>query len=95
MELIGELVVQCMSHNICFRAKHITSKTNVIADYISRLQEDKAKVMQPTLLVLEQDIAAIGEMLGISVNTLKRASVDFSLLLPGLLYVFMSPFARK
>ena len=80
MELIGELVVQCMSHNIYFRAKHIPSKTNVIADYISRLQED---------------IAAIGEMLGISVNTLKRASVDFSLLLPGLLYVFMSPFARK
>ena len=50
MELIGELVVQCMSHNIYFRAKHIPSKTNVIADYISRLQEDKAKVMQPTLI---------------------------------------------
>ena len=48
MELIRELVVLCMSHNICFRAKHIPGKTNVVADYISRLLEEKAKVVQPT-----------------------------------------------
>ena len=50
MELIRERVVLCMSHNICFRAKHIPGKTNMVADYISLLQEDKAKVVQPTLI---------------------------------------------
>ena len=46
MDLIRELVVLCMSHNICFRAKYIPGKTNVVADHISRLQ---ARVVQPTL----------------------------------------------
>ena len=49
MDLIRELVVLCMSHNICFRAKYIPGKTNVVADHISRLQEVRTRVVQPTL----------------------------------------------
>ena len=49
MDLVRQLVVPCMSHNICFRAKHMPGKTNVVADHISRLQDDKARLVQPTL----------------------------------------------
>ena len=48
MDLIRELVVLCMSHNICFRTKYIPN-TNVVADHISWLQEVRARVVQPTL----------------------------------------------
>ena len=49
MELVRELVVLCMSHNICFRAKQIPDKTTVVADLISRLYEDKVPLVQATL----------------------------------------------
>ena len=49
MDLVRQLVVLCMSHNVCFHAKHIPGKTNVVADDISRLQDDKARLVQPTL----------------------------------------------
>ena len=49
MDLVRQLVALCMSHNVCFRAKHTPGKTNVVADHISRLQIDKARLVQPTL----------------------------------------------
>jgi hypothetical protein len=35
--------------NIVFRAKHIKGKTNVIADYLSRSQFQKARALAPWL----------------------------------------------
>ena len=34
MDIVQELDVQCVSHNICFRAKHILGKTNMVADHL-------------------------------------------------------------
>ena len=49
MSLLRQLIVACLSYNICFRAKHIPGKTNVVADLISRLQIARARTIQPSL----------------------------------------------
>ena len=67
-------MVLCMSHNICFRAKHIPGKTNVVADYISRLQEDKAKLVQPTLTPTWCHFLFIGCLGEASVTTIEQAN---------------------
>ena len=49
MCLVCQLVVACLSYYICFRAKHIPGKINVVADFISRLQVERARLVQPCL----------------------------------------------
>ena len=49
MSLLRQLIVACLSYNICFRDKHIPGKTNVVADLISRLQIARARTIQPSL----------------------------------------------
>ena len=49
MQLVRQLVVAAMTYNIQFRAQHIAGKLNVIPDLISRLQEDKARLLKPDL----------------------------------------------
>lgn len=49
MCLLRKLIVACLSYNICFRAKHIPGKINVVADLISRLQVERARSVQPSL----------------------------------------------
>ena len=49
MELLRKLVVATMTHNIDFQAKHIPGKHNVIADLLSRFQEQKALKFAPWL----------------------------------------------
>ena len=49
MYLLRQSIVACLSYNICFRAKHIPGKTNVVADLISRLQIARARTIQPSL----------------------------------------------
>ena len=49
MCLVRQLVVACVCYNICFRAKHIPGKINVVADFISRLQVESARLVQPCL----------------------------------------------
>ena len=70
MDLIRELVVVCMSRNICFRAKYIPGKTNVVPDHISRLQEGRARVVQPTRCHFVH-IGCLGEA---SIATIDRAN---------------------
>jgi hypothetical protein len=38
MPMIRFMVLQCLNHNIVFRAKHISGKMNALADCLSRLQ---------------------------------------------------------
>lgn len=38
MQIVTFMVLQCLKHNIVFRAKHIPGKTNVLADSLCRLQ---------------------------------------------------------
>ena len=47
MHLLGGMVLTCLKGNILFRAKHIPGKSNILADALSRLQEDKFKELAP------------------------------------------------
>lgn len=38
MTMVRYMVLQCLQHNILFRAKHIPGKKNILADCLSRLQ---------------------------------------------------------
>lgn len=38
LQMVRFMVLQCLKHNIVFRAKHIPGKSNVLADSLSRLQ---------------------------------------------------------
>lgn len=49
MRLVRRLVIAALTYNIVFRAKHIKGKTNVIADYLSRSQFQKARALAPWL----------------------------------------------
>jgi hypothetical protein len=40
-------VIAALTYNIVFRAKHIKGKANVIADYLSRSQFQKARALAP------------------------------------------------
>jgi hypothetical protein len=46
----SRLVIAALTYNIVFRAKHIKGKTNVIADYLSRSQFQKARALAPWLV---------------------------------------------
>ena len=47
MILLRDLVLSCLRHNILFRARHIPGLINSRADYISRSQVAKFKVLSP------------------------------------------------
>lgn len=47
MHFLRQLVLTCLKNNILFRATHIPGKRNVLADALSRLQEDKFREMAP------------------------------------------------
>lgn len=47
MILVREFVLTCMKLEICFKAVHITSKCNNIADSISRMQWTRFKQVAP------------------------------------------------
>ena len=47
MDLLRKLVIATMSNNIDFQSKHIPGKYNVIADLLSRFQEEKVFHMAP------------------------------------------------
>ena len=57
--LVHQLVVACFSYNMCFCAKHIHGKISVVADFISRLQVECARLVQsclegqPTLIPMQ------------------------------------------
>ena len=42
-------MVACLSYNICFCVKPIPGKINVVAYFISRLQVERARLVQPCL----------------------------------------------
>ena len=56
MQLVRQLVISTMSHNIHFRAKHLPGKHNVIADLLSRFQETKAFTLAPWLKKVPETI---------------------------------------
>lgn len=45
--MIIYLVLQCLQHNIVFRAKHIPGKHNKLADSLSRLQVQEFQKLAP------------------------------------------------
>lgn len=49
MKLIRRLVLQALSHNILFRAKHIAGKSNTLADHLSRFKFQEAFQVAPHL----------------------------------------------
>lgn len=49
MNLVRQLVVACMLHNIIIRAKHIPGVDNIIADRLSRFQNSAAFLAAPLL----------------------------------------------
>lgn len=49
MKMVRKLVVTCMSHNVFFRAKHVSGVTNVVADRLSRFQVKQARKYAPWL----------------------------------------------
>jgi hypothetical protein len=49
MNMVRQLVVAAMTFNIDFRAAHIPGKLNLVPDFLSRLQEAKARRIQPGL----------------------------------------------
>lgn len=48
IKLVRKLVLTCLEFNILIKAKHIPSKSNSIADAISRSQWGKFRLMAPT-----------------------------------------------
>ena len=49
MCLVRQIVIACLSYNTCFRVKHIPGKSNVVADFTSRLQVERPRLVQPCL----------------------------------------------
>ena len=49
MCLVRQLVVACLSYNICFPARHIPGKFTVVPDFISRLQVERVCLVQTGL----------------------------------------------
>ena len=49
VQLLRELVVACMRHYIQLASKHVPGKTNIIADALSRFQNDSAHRAVPWL----------------------------------------------
>lgn len=47
MFLLRPFIIDCMLHNICFRAVHIPTKNNIIADSISRQQLQRFRQAAP------------------------------------------------
>lgn len=47
MFLLRPFIIDCMLHNICFRAVHIPTKNNLIADSISRQQWQRFRQAAP------------------------------------------------
>lgn len=47
MFLLRPFIIDCMLHNICFRAVHIPTKNNIIADSISRQQWQRFRQAAP------------------------------------------------
>ena len=43
MNMVRQLVVAAMTFNIDFRAEHLPGKYNLVPDFLSRLQEAKAR----------------------------------------------------
>ena len=58
MDLVRELVIDTMTHNIDFHSKHIPGKHNIIADMLSRFQMDKVFSTAPWLKAIPEDIPA-------------------------------------
>jgi hypothetical protein len=56
MALVRQLVLATRNHNILFAAKHIPGKTNIVADFLSRSQVEKAREAGPWLDPLPQTI---------------------------------------
>lgn len=50
MQMVRFMVLQCLKHNIVFRAKHIPGKSNVLADSLSRLQVAEFHRLAPNAL---------------------------------------------
>ncbi len=51
LEMLRLFVLQCMNNNIQVQAVHIPGKSNLIADLLSRLQEDNTRSLAPWLNV--------------------------------------------
>lgn len=49
MSLVRRMVLAILTFNIVFRAKHITGKSNVTADHLSRFHFQKARQLVPWL----------------------------------------------
>ena len=49
MSVLRFLVIQCMKHNVVFRAKHVPGRDNQLADCLSRLQVNRAHKLYPNL----------------------------------------------
>ncbi|XP_062604208.1 uncharacterized protein LOC134266009 isoform X1 [Saccostrea cucullata] len=47
LQMVRYLVMQCLKHNIVFRAKHIPGKHNKLADSLSRLQVQEFRKLAP------------------------------------------------
>jgi hypothetical protein len=48
MQLVRELVLATLHHNILFQAEHVAGKSNVLADALSRLQIELFHRLHPT-----------------------------------------------
>lgn len=55
MDLMRKLVIETMTHNIEFQAKHIPGKYNVIADLLSRFQEERVFQLAPWIKTTKTD----------------------------------------
>jgi hypothetical protein len=56
MVLVRALVLKCMVHNILFRAEYISTKSNIIADAISRKQWTRFRHAAPNAQMAPQPI---------------------------------------
>ena len=50
MFFVRKLVRVCLSHNVCFKAKHIPGLQNKLADALSRLQLQTFKQLAPAYM---------------------------------------------
>lgn len=49
LQLLCQLVLTCLRHNILFKARHIQGKKNILADSLSRLQVERFKTLAPNV----------------------------------------------
>lgn len=56
MKLIRRLVLQALSHNILFRAKHIAGKSNTLAVHLSRFKFHEAFQVAPHLNLTQTNV---------------------------------------